>query len=47
MLFADLLTVTLLGTPSQMIFRDLNEMSSNIFYTSCYKEHAIVFIGVP
>ena len=29
-----------------MIFKDFDEISSNIFYTLCYKEHAIVFIGI-
>ena len=26
-----------------MIFKDFDEMSSNILYNLCYKEHAIVF----
>ena len=30
-----------------MIFRDFDEISSDIFYALCYKEHGIVFIGVP
>ena len=28
-----------------MIFTEFDEMSSDIFYTLCYKEHAILLIG--